>query len=71
MFRMCERKVVQRLAGVEMFAGLHTEGIPSECRDVSVIKDHGVLTLVNDLVDGGLVETSLLRVFGFHRAVNC
>ena len=69
MLRVCQGEIVQRLAGVEMFTGLHPESISPEGGDISVIEDHGVLTLVNDLVDGGLVQTSLLRMFGLHRGV--
>ena len=54
-----------------MFPRLHSEGISSQGRNVPVIEDHGVLALVYDLVYGGFVETSLLRVLGLHRAVDC
>lgn len=43
---MREWQVVQRLAGVVMFAALHAQRVPSQRRNVTVVKRHCVTALV-------------------------
>ena len=62
MLWMCQRQVVQRFTGVKMLPRFHAQGVPAKSRNVSVIEDHGVERLVEDLVDNGLLQVARVRM---------